>query len=99
MLKAFTRSSRADSGGENDGPPPRAYAAAILLGVFALTVGVLTLRGLTNDHYLYLSGAQQILLGEIPGRDFVEPGMLLQFLISAAGQTIAPGPSTEGISP
>ena len=79
------------------GPPPLAYLAALLLAAFAFTFRLLTLRSLTDDHYLYLSAAQQILLGEIPGRDFVDPGMPLQFLLSAAGQAIAPGPATEGI--
>ncbi len=69
----------------------------MLLGAFAFVFRLLTLRSLPDDHYLYLSAAQQILLGEIPGRDFVDPGMPLQFLLSAAGQAIAPGPATEGI--
>lgn len=90
-------SPRAASLGDRTGPPPLAYAVAALIGVFALLFRFLALRSLTDDHYLYLSAAQQILLGEIPGRDFVEPGMLLQFLLSAAGQAVAPGPATEGI--
>ena len=79
------------------GPAPLAYAAAALVGVFGFAFRFLALRGLPNDHYIYLSAAQQIVLGDVPGRDFVEPGMLLQFLISAAGQAIAPGPSTEAV--
>jgi hypothetical protein len=82
---------------DRPGPPWLAVVAGLLVGVFAFAFRLLTLRGLPNDHYVYLSAAQQILLGEIPGRDFVEPGMLLQFLISAAGQAVAPGPATEGI--
>lgn len=78
-------------------PPLVAYGIAALIGLFAFAFRILTLRDLPNDHYLYLSAAQQILLGDLPDRDFVEPGMLLQFLISAAGQAVAPGPSTEAI--
>ena len=78
-------------------PPLLTYGIAGVIGVFAFAFRILTLQDLPNDHYLYLSAAQQILLGDMPDRDFVEPGMLLQFLVSAAGQAVAPGPSTEAI--
>ena len=78
-------------------PPLLTYSLAGAIGLLAFAFRILTLRDLPNDHYLYLAAAQQILLGEIPGVDFVEPGMLLQFLISAAGQAAAPGPSTEAM--
>lgn len=96
-MRFVRNSSRLASLGNSTGPPPAAYAAAALIGVFAFLFRFLALRSLSDDHYLYLSAAQQILLGEIPGRDFVEPGMLLQFLLSAAAQAVAPGPATEGV--
>jgi hypothetical protein len=80
-----------------EGAPGVAYVAAGLVGIFGFLFRLLTLRGLPNDHYVYLSAAQQMLMGDLPGRDFVEPGMLLQFMISAGGQAIAPGLSTEAI--
>jgi hypothetical protein len=73
-----------------------AYLAAAVLAVFAFAFRLLTLSSLSNDHYLYLAWAQQMVLGELPGRDFVEPGMPLQIAISALGQAWAAGPSTEG---
>jgi hypothetical protein len=36
-----------------------------------------------NDHFVHLSRAQQILLGEVPVRDFFDPGMILQYYVSA----------------
>jgi hypothetical protein len=80
-----------------EGVPRLAYLVALLVAMFGFGFRFLTLRGLPNDHYIYLSAAQQMLLGDLPGRDFVEPGMLLQFMISAAGQAMAPGLSTEAI--
>jgi hypothetical protein len=64
--------------------------------VFGFLFRLLTLRSLTNDHYLYLAWAQQVLLGELPERDFVDPGIPLQGLLSAAAQAVAPSPASEG---
>jgi len=38
----------------------------------------------TNDHFVHLSRARQILLGEIPVRDFFDPGLPLHYYASAA---------------
>jgi hypothetical protein len=48
--------------------------AAIALGVLTVLWRLLTFAGFNNDHYIYLAGAQQMLLGEWPVRDFVDPG-------------------------
>jgi hypothetical protein len=77
-------------------PPRLAYVAAAALAAFAFLFRLLTLRSLPNDQYLYLAWAQQILLGELPERDFVDPGIPLQGLLSAAAQAMAPGPAAEG---
>lgn len=37
-----------------------------------------------NDHFVHLSRAQQILLGDVPIRDFFDPGLLLSYYASAA---------------
>jgi hypothetical protein len=50
---------------------------------------------LTNDHYMHLALAQQVLLGEMPGRDFVDPGMPLMYSLSAVVQHVWPGPFSE----
>lgn len=41
-----------------------------------------------NDHFVHLSRAQQILLGDLPIRDFFDPGMLLQYYVSAAALAV-----------
>src|SRR5258705_497488 len=45
-----------------------------------------------------LAWAQQLLFGELPGRDFVDPGMPLTYLISALVQMISPGPFSEAVA-
>ena len=41
-----------------------------------------------NDDYLHLSVAQQLLLGDVPVRDFIDPGELLFNYTSAAAQAL-----------
>ncbi len=62
-------------------------AAAI---VFALVASLrfLSLTGFPDDHYVHLAGAQQMLHGEWPSRDFVDLGAPLTYAISAAAQGI-----------
>jgi hypothetical protein len=58
--------------------------------VFALTTGfrfLATIR-FTNDEYISLAGAQQILFGEWPTRDFLDPGLPLAYAASALAQVI-----------
>lgn len=67
----------------------RATVAALLFVLtcayrFTTMGGVL--GGFENDQFIHLSRAQQIVLGDAPIRDFVEPGMLLTDLTSAAAQ-------------
>src|SRR4029453_2106537 len=58
---------------------------------------LVTLRGLSNDHYMHLAWAQQLLFGQLPGRDFVDPGMPLMYTLSAIVQHLSPGPFSEGV--
>jgi hypothetical protein len=44
---------------------------------------------------MHLALAQQVLLGEVPGRDFVDPGMPLMYALSALVQYWWPGPFSE----
>ena len=41
-----------------------------------------------NDHFEHLSMARQVLFGELPGRDFFDPGRPLTVLLSAGGQAL-----------
>ena len=43
----------------------------------------------TNDHFVHLSRARQILLGELPVRDFFDPGLALHYYASAAALAIS----------
>jgi len=70
---------------------------AAALGALAFGFRLVTLRGLSNDHYMHLAWAQQLLFGELPGRDFVDPGMPLMYTLSAIVQYLWPGPFSEGV--
>jgi hypothetical protein len=70
-------------------------AAALLIGVAGFLLRLLASRGLSNDHYMHMAWAQQVLFGAIPGRDFVEVGMPLTIALSAVVQYLAPGPFSE----
>ncbi len=71
---------------------------AAAIGVLAFGFRLINVRDLPNDHYMHLAWAQQLLFGELPGRDFVDPGMPLTYLISALVQTISPGPFSEAVT-
>lgn len=65
-----------------------AIGQAALLGTFCFLYRYLTFRGFSNDHFLHLARAQQMLLGELPIRDFLDPGMPLMYALSAAAQAL-----------
>jgi hypothetical protein len=58
------------------------------VSVFALVVVIrfLDTRGLPNDHFIYLAPAQQMVAGEWPSRDFVDPGTPAMYVVSALAQ-------------
>ena len=60
---------------------PIAVIAAALL--FRLATA-----SIVNDDYLHLSVAQQIVLGDVPVRDFIDPGEFLFNYTSAAAQVV-----------
>jgi hypothetical protein len=66
----------------------RVLAAAGCLFLATAFVRYLSLTGFSNDHYQYLAGAQQMLMGELPTRDFVDPGQPLMYTLSAAAQLL-----------
>ena len=66
----------------------RVLAAAGCLFLATAFVRYLSLTGFSNDHYQYLAGAQQMLMGELPTRDFVDPGQPLMYTMSAGAQLL-----------
>lgn len=62
----------------------------IAAGVFvsALVFRYLSTTNLHNDHYMHLAWANQVLAGEWPVRDFVDPGMPLTYLVSALAHAL-----------
>lgn len=65
-----------------------AVASAVFSGTFL--VRFLTVE-FSNDHFVHLSRGRQILLGEVPVRDFFDPGLFLQYYASAAALTLSGG--------
>jgi hypothetical protein len=45
-------------------------------------------NGFTNDQFVHLANAQQMLHGDWPTRDFLDPGMPLMYVASAAAQLL-----------
>ena len=66
----------------------REASAALILFVLVASLRFLSLTGFPDDHYVHLAGAQQMLHGEWPSRDFVDLGAPLTYAISAAAQAI-----------
>ena len=73
------------------------WTVAVLAGLVAFGFRLIDVRDLSNDHYMHLAWAQQVLFGEVPGRDFVDPGMPLMYTLSAAVQWVSPGPFSEAV--
>lgn len=67
-----------------------------VLGALTFIFRYLSYNGFPNDHFVHLSTAQQMLLGELPVRDFVERGMPMMSAVSAAMQVVlGPGLRAE----
>src|SRR5688572_8911418 len=65
---------------------PAALAALFLAAAF---FRFMTLSaGFANDHFLHLVSAQQMLFGEWPTRDFLDPGLPLMYATSALAQVL-----------
>jgi hypothetical protein len=67
----------------------RASALPGLIGLAAVAAATFAFRWLSladfkNDHFDHVARAYQVLLGDWPVRDFVDPGMPLTYLVSAA---------------
>lgn len=61
---------------------------ALVVGTVAAVLAAFLFRFLsiefTNDHFVHLSRGWEILQGEVPIRDFFDPGLILQYYASAA---------------
>jgi hypothetical protein len=67
----------------------------VYVALFALAAAFRFLalkNGFVNDHFVYISGGRQMLFGEWPTRDWIDPGLPLMFGASALAQKIF-GPS------
>ncbi|MEQ1572686.1 MAG: hypothetical protein ABL993_00435 [Vicinamibacterales bacterium] len=65
-----------------------AVLVIVVLAAVAALFRFLSLQGFSNDHFLHLVAAQQIVLGEWPTKDFADPGMPLMYGASAAAQAL-----------
>ncbi len=70
---------------------------AALAGVVAFVLRLASFNGFPNDQFMHLAWAQQLLHGELPGRDFAEPGMPLAVALSAAAQWLWQGFLSEAV--
>jgi len=71
-------------------------AAAIAAGIGTFAFRYLSFADFSNDHYLHLARAQQMLMGALPVRDFNESGLPLMSALSAGAQaTAGPGLHAE----
>jgi hypothetical protein len=61
---------------------------ALLFAVTAAFRFLALKGGFVNDHYVYISGGRQMLFGEWPTRDWIDPGLPLMFAASALAQKI-----------
>src|SRR5688572_16611928 len=70
--------------------PSRTLVVCAAIGIALLTLAwrFLTFSGFNNDHYIYVAGAQQMVLGEWPVRDFVDPGWPLMYGVSALARLL-----------
>lgn len=60
----------------------------VLLAVLTAAFRFLALTGLSNDHFVHLTAAQQMLFGDWPTRDFIDVGRPLTIVASAAAQRV-----------
>ena len=76
----------------------REALVACVVFVLVASLRFLSLTGFPDDHYVHLAGAQQMLHGEWPSRDFVDLGAPLTYAISAAAQAVfGPRQLTEAL--
>jgi len=76
----------------------REIALALLVVIVTASFRFLSLTGFPDDHYVHLAGAQQMLFGAWPSRDFVDLGAPLTYAASALMQRLfGEGQLTEAV--
>ena len=82
---SWTERPATAASGPTGAPSHRAIvSAALAAGALTVVWRFLTFSGFNNDHYVHVAAAQQIVLGEWPVRDFVDPAMPLMDVVHAA---------------
>ena len=69
---------------------PLLWAGALVAFAVVFAYRWLTVS-FTNDQFVHLSRARQILIGDVPVRDFFDPGLFLQYYASAAALYLSGG--------
>src|SRR6185295_17608048 len=62
------------------------WVAGLAIILLTLIWRFLGFAGFNNDHYVHVARGYQMLLGEWPVRDFVDPGMPLMYAVSAVAR-------------
>ena len=65
---------------------PACAVASVAVALATLLFRLAAFNGFENDHFMHVAWGQQLLFGDWPGRDFVEPGMPLVVALSALAQ-------------
>jgi hypothetical protein len=72
------------------------WLAGLAIILLTLVWRFLGFAGFNNDHYVHVARGYQMLLGEWPVRDFVDPGMPLMYAVSAVARaTLGPALGVE----
>ena len=91
LVRTGGAAGQPDASGPDAHPgTPRSIIAAAS-AAFGLTLAwrFLTFGGFSNDHYVHVALAQQVLLGDRPVRDFADQGWPLMYLLSAGAWRLA----------
>ena len=64
------------------------HPAGAILAVLAALRHMALMTSATNDNFLHMTLAQQLLAGDLPVRDFYEGGWVLQYALTAGAQSI-----------
>ena len=62
--------------------------SALLFAIMAAFRFLALKSGFVNDHFVYITGGRQMLFGEWPTRDWIDPGLPLMFAASAFAQKV-----------
>jgi hypothetical protein len=64
------------------------FVLAVATGLVAAALRFLSTTGFPNDHFVALTRGVQMLYGEWPVRDFVDPGLPMMYVVSAVAQAV-----------